>query len=193
MAMNKTNKDKAIQTYEQAIPLDPLLFYIRDYELYYTALSAPCYNEYAIFIGYHEWELSATCLFYQYLKIIKAYQALLQTITMKPVLVILPTGYIETCRWFDIFTYWKDYDPCVLHFVQRVIPNVHICPHDYFSYQLRFMHSAFQARCCIHNTCLQMVHFNNNHKAQRACQIATHYDFICTLSQKYGRDAGAIE
>ena len=41
MAMNKTNKDKAIQTYEQAIPLDPLLFYIRDYELYFTALSRP--------------------------------------------------------------------------------------------------------------------------------------------------------
>ena len=64
MALNKTNKDKALQTYEQAVPLDPLLFYIRDYELYYTALSAPRYNEYAIFIDYHEWELSATCLLY---------------------------------------------------------------------------------------------------------------------------------
>jgi len=110
------------------IPLDPLLFYLRDHELYYTALSGPRYNEYAIFIDYHEWELSATCSFYQYLKIIKAYQALLQTITMKPILVILPIGYIETCRWFNIFTYWKDYDPCILQFVQKVIPVVHICP-----------------------------------------------------------------
>ena len=74
------------------IPLDPLLFYLCDHELYYTALSGPRYNEYAIFIDHHEWELSATCSFYQYLKIIKAYQALLQTITVKPILVILPTG-----------------------------------------------------------------------------------------------------
>jgi len=36
------------------IPLDPLLFYQRDPELYYTALSGPRYNEYAIFIDYHE-------------------------------------------------------------------------------------------------------------------------------------------
>ena len=88
--------DKAIQKASQSqIPLDPLLFYLRDHELYYTALSGPRYNEYAIFIDYHEWELSATCSFYQYLKIIKAYQALLQIITMKPILVILPTGYFK--------------------------------------------------------------------------------------------------
>ena len=171
------DKDKAIQIAEASqsqipmqnhftpqmsnIPLDPLLFY-------YTALSGPRYNEYAIFIDYHEWELSATCSFYQYLKIIKAYQALLQTITMMPVLVILLTGYIETCRWLDIFTYWKDYDPCIFQFVQRVIPDVHICPHDYFSYQIRFIHSAFQARCCIQNTCLQMIHFKNSQKAKRS-------------------------
>jgi len=176
-----------------SLPLDPLLFYLRDHELYYTALSGPRYNEYAIFIDYHEWELSATCSFYQYLKIIKAYQALLQTITMKPVLIILPTGYIETCRWFNFFTYWKDYDPCILQFVQRVIPDVHICPQDYFSYHLRFMRYAFQAQRGIQNTCLQMIHINHNHKAKGVCQMASHYDFICTLFQKYGRKAGALE
>ena len=170
-----------------SLPLDPLLFYLRDHELYYTTFSGPRYNEYAIFIDYHEWELSATCSFYQYLKIIKAYQALLQTITMKPVLVILPTGYIETCRWFDIFTYWKDYDLCVLHFVQKVIPDVHICPHDYFSYQLRFWNSSTQAQRYIQNTCLQIVHYKVNYEANCTCQIIAHYDIICTLIQKYAQ------
>jgi len=94
------------------VPLDPLLFYLRDHELYYTALSGPRCNEFAIFIDFHEWDLSATTSFYQYLKIIKAYRALLHSITMKPILIILPTGYIETCRFFDVLTYWKDYDPC---------------------------------------------------------------------------------
>ena len=189
----QTNKDEVIQTKEHVETFDPLLFYIRDHELYFTAFSGPRYNEYAIFIAFHEWELSGTCSFYQYLKIIKAYQALLQTITMKSILVILPTGYIETCRWFDLFTYWKDYDPCVLQFVQRIIPDVHICSHDYFSYQLRFFHSAFQVRRCIQNTCLHMIHFSNNHKTKRACQVATHYYFTCSLLQKHKEDAEASE
>jgi len=175
------------------IPLDPLLFYLRDHELYYTAPSGPRYNEYAIFIDHHEWELSATCSFYQYLKIIKAYQALLQTITMKPILVILPTGYIETCRWFDRFTYWKDYDPCILQFVQKVIPDVHIFPHDYFSYQLQFLQSSTQAQRCIQNTCLQIVHYKVNYEVHCTCQISAHYDFTCTLLHKYGHNAQQIE
>jgi len=33
-------------------PHEPLLFYLRDYELYYTAFCGPRYNEYAIFIDY---------------------------------------------------------------------------------------------------------------------------------------------
>jgi len=175
------------------LPLDPFLFYIRDHELYYTALSGPRYNEYAIFIDYHEWELSATCSFYQYLKIIKAYQALLQTITMKPILVILPTGYIETCRWFDRFTYWKDYDPCIRQFVQKVIPDVHICPHDYFSYHLQFLQSATQAQRCIQNTCLQIVHYKVNYEVHCTCQMSAHYDVTCTLLHKYGQFAQQIE
>jgi len=35
-------------------PHEPLLFYLRDYELYYTAFCGPRYNEYAIFIDYQE-------------------------------------------------------------------------------------------------------------------------------------------
>jgi len=172
-----------------SLPLDPLLFYLRDHELYYTALSGPRYNEYAIFIDYHEWELSVTCSFYQYLKIIKAYQAVLQTITMQPILVVLPTGYIETCRWFDIFMFWKDYDPYVLQFVQKVIPDVHICPQDYFSYQLRFLSSLTQAQCWIQNTCLQIVHY----KVNCTCQISAHYDVTCTLIHKYAQRAQQME
>jgi len=176
-----------------SLPLDPLLFYLRDHELYYTALSGPRYNEYAIFIDFHEWELSSTCSFYQYLKIIKAYQALLQTINGKPVLVILPTGYIETCRWFSFFSYWKDYDLRVLHFVQRIIPDVHICPQDFISYQVRYFPSAFKARCYIQNSCLQMVHFNHSHKPKHACQIATHYNFECTLLKQYRQTSREID
>jgi len=43
---------------DKNLPLDPFLFYIRDHELYYTALNGPRYNEYAIFIDFHEWYLS---------------------------------------------------------------------------------------------------------------------------------------
>ena len=112
---------------------------------------------------------------------------------MKPILVILPIGYIETCRWFNIFTYWKDYDPCILKFVQKVIPDVHISPHDYFSYQLRFLQSATQAQRCIQNTCLQIVHYKVNYEVNYTCQIIAHYDFTCTLLHKYGHCAQQIE
>jgi len=43
---------------QKHLPLDPFLFYIRDHELYYTALNGPRYNEYAIFIYFHELYLS---------------------------------------------------------------------------------------------------------------------------------------
>ena len=92
-------------------------------------------------------------------------------------LIILPTGYIETCRFFDVFTYWKDYDPSMLQFVQKVIPNVHICLHDYISYQMRFFTSPYQAQRCIQNTCLQLAHFKDN----CSCQKIAHYDVTCTI------------
>ena len=91
------------------LPLDPFLFYIRDHELYYTALNGPRYNEFAIFIDFHEWSLSANSSFYQYLKIIKAYRSLLQIINHHPVLIVLPTGYVETCRFINFCTHWKPY------------------------------------------------------------------------------------
>ena len=90
--MNKKDKGIAMQpaddnqfapikpqssSFYKNVPLDPLLFYIRDHELYYTALHGPRYNEYAIFIDYYEWYLSANMSFYQYLKIIIAYRSLL--------------------------------------------------------------------------------------------------------------------
>ena len=77
-SMNKKDKGIAMQTtddyqfapikpqslsFYKNVPLDPLLFYIRDHELYYTALHGPRYNEYAIFIDYHEWYLSANMSF----------------------------------------------------------------------------------------------------------------------------------
>ena len=163
------------------VPLEPLLFYLRDHELYYTALSGPRYNEYALFIDIHEWDLSATTTFYQYLKLIKAYRTLLHSLTKKLMLIILPTGYIETCRFFDVFTYWKDYDPSVLQFVQKIIPDVHICLHDYISYQMRFFASPYQAQRCIQNTCLQLAHFKDN----CFCQQIAHYDVTCTIFRRH--------
>ena len=118
-SMNKKDKGIAMQTadnyqfapitpqilsFYQNVPLDPLLFYIRDHELYYTALHGPRYNEYAIFIDYHEWYLSASMSFYQYLKIIIAHRSLLQTINRRLVVIILPTGYVESLAVFPPFS-----------------------------------------------------------------------------------------
>jgi len=80
---------------DKILPLEPFLFYLRDHELYYIALNVPCYNEYAIFIDFHEWYLSANISLYQYLKIIKAYRSLLQIINHHPVLIVLPTGMLK--------------------------------------------------------------------------------------------------
>jgi len=63
-SIKATDKGKAIQTEAPTVPIDPLLFYIRDHELYYTACHGPRYNEYAIFIDYHEWYLSANMSFF---------------------------------------------------------------------------------------------------------------------------------
>ena len=199
--MNKKDKGIAMQTADQCapiypqslsfyknVPLDPLLFYIRDHELYYTALQGPRHNEYAIFNDYHEWYLSANMSFYQYLKIILAYRALLRAINRRPVLIILPTGYIESWRFFhhfhygeNNFTYWKHYKHCVLRFVQRIIPDVHICPQDFLSYQTRFFSTLSQLYCCIQNTCLQMSHCDPN----CSCHQPSHYDLNCNILLHY--------
>jgi len=168
---------------DKNLPLDPCRFYLRDHELYYTALNGPRYNEYAIFIDFHEWYLSANSSFYEYLKIIKAYRSLLQSINNHPVLIVLPTGYVETCRFFHIFTYWKPYDAYVIHFVQKVIPDVHICLHDFLSYHTRFFTTTLQVQHIIPRTCVQMSHHDHN----CICHQITHYDIHCCILQAYAR------
>ena len=64
---------------------EPLLFYLSYHELYSTSFAGPRYNEYAIFIDYHEWYLSKDLPFYQHLKIIQAYRTFLQDINDHPV------------------------------------------------------------------------------------------------------------
>ena len=116
-------------------PHKPLLFYIRDHELYCTALCDPRYNESAIFIDYHEWYLSADLPFYQYLKLIKAYHSLIQVINNHPVLIALPMGYAETLKFYgEYIAYWKIFEPYVTQFVKRIIPHLHIYLHDYLKF-----------------------------------------------------------
>ena len=86
--------------------LDPLLFYLRDNDLYFTSFAGPHYNKYVIFIDYQEWYLSKELPFYQYLTLIKVYRTLLQDINNHPVLIVMPTRYIETVRdYHQYFTY----------------------------------------------------------------------------------------
>ena len=93
-------------------PRDPLLFYLHDHELCYTSFYGPRYKESAIFINYQEWYVSAAIPFYQYLKIIKVYQALVQDVSNHPVLIVMPIGYIESFKWFHKqFEYWTAFEP----------------------------------------------------------------------------------
>ena len=111
--------------------LEPLLFYLRDHELYYTPFARSRYKEYAIFIEYHEWYLLKELPFYQYLKIIQAYKTLLQGMNDHPVPIILLTGYVKSIRYYQkYFTYWTAYEPHIFHFVTKIIPDVHIFPFD---------------------------------------------------------------
>jgi len=102
---NNINQRQVMQT-RNNYPLQPLLFYIRDNELFYTSFFRTRYNEYAIFIDYHEWYVSGTIPFYQYLKIVKAYRSLQQDLNQHPVLIVAPIGYVETLRYHqDYFEY----------------------------------------------------------------------------------------
>lgn len=127
-------------------PHEPLLFYLRDQELYYTSFAGPRYNEHAIYIDYQEWYLSKEIPFYQYLKIIKAYRTLLQDLNNHPVLVVMPTGYIETFRYYQQqCTYWTTYELHIFEFVTKMIPDIHICPFDqYYSHVLIPLQTQFQ-------------------------------------------------
>ena len=111
--------------------LEPLLFYLRDNDLYFTSFAGPCYNEYAIFIDYQEWYLSKEIPLYQQLTLIKVYRTLLQDINNHLILIIIPTGYIETVRYYNqYFTYWTAFEPHIFQFVIKIIPDVHICPFE---------------------------------------------------------------
>ena len=135
-------------------PHEPLLFYLRDHELYYTSFYGLRYNKSAIFIYYQEWHTSADISFYQYLKIIKAYQALVQDVNNYPVLVIMPTGYIQFFRWFHKqFEYWVAFEPYIFQFVSKVFPDIHFCPVDQSNTQflIRLKHPIhIDVSCLVH-------------------------------------------
>jgi len=84
---------------------EPLLFYLRDHtdELHFTTFKGPRYNEYAIFIYYDQRLSSSWTSFYSYLKILKFYRALLQEFHRHLVLIVTPTGYIQTLRFYGVF------------------------------------------------------------------------------------------
>jgi len=129
---------------------EPLLFYFRDHtvELHFTTFKGPWNNQYAIYIYYDQWLSSSWTSFYSCLKILKFYRALLQEIYGHPVLVMIPTGYIQTLRFYVVFIidYWQSLDQHIIQFIQRVIPDAHFCPanqHQFFyskkSSQYRFI------------------------------------------------------
>jgi len=155
---NNNNHQQTIHNY----PHEPCLFYICDNELHCTAFCSSRYNEYAIFIDYHEWYLSGSIPFYQYLKIVKAYRSLLQDLNQNLILIVAPTGYAETVTFhWDYFVYWKHFEPYVLQFIQKIISDVHICPHDYLSFQTRYLSPTTTIKViqAFHASCL---HFSSN-------------------------------
>ena len=104
-----TNDSNSIQL--PNFPHEPLLFYLRDHELYYTSFYGPRYNETAIFIDYQEWYNSSEISFCSYLKLIKAYQTLVQDVNNHSVLIVMPTGYINYFKWFrKHLEYWTTFE-----------------------------------------------------------------------------------
>ena len=93
LTMDDNDKGKSLQL--PNFPHEPLLFYFRDHELYYTSFYGPRYNENAIFIDYQKWYSSSEISFYSYLKLIKAYQKLVQDVNNHPVLIVMPTGSVS--------------------------------------------------------------------------------------------------
>lgn len=114
---------------------ESLIFYFRDQdnELFIITLKGPRYNEYAIFISYDKWQSSSWLSFYSHLKTLKFYQTLLQEFHGHPVLVVIPTGYIQTLRFPKYYlktNYWIPLDDRILQFIHQVFPDAHICPAD---------------------------------------------------------------
>jgi len=161
LTMNDNDKDKSLQPLQDSnsiqlpnFPHEPLLFYLRDHELYYASFYRPRYNENAIFIDYKEWYNSSEISFYCYLKLFKAYQTLVQDVNNHPVLIIMPTGYINYFKWSHRqLEYWTAFEPHILKFVSKVFPDVHICPVDQSHTKVLIpLHYPFQidASCLIH-------------------------------------------
>jgi len=106
VTMDDNDKGKSLQFLNDSnsiqlpnFPPKPLLFYLRDHELYYTSFYGPRYNENTIFIDYQVWYNSSEISFYSYLKLIKAYQTLVQDVSNHPVLIVMPTEYINYFKW----------------------------------------------------------------------------------------------
>jgi len=133
---------------------EPLLFYLRNHELYYISFYVPRYNQTAIFIDYQEWYNSSEISFYRYLKLIKAYQMLVQDVNNHPILIVMPTGYINYFKWFHRQReYWSAFEPHIFKFVSKMFPDVHICPVDQSHTQVLIpLHYPFQtdASCLVH-------------------------------------------
>ena len=136
------------------------------------------------------------CLFFQYLKIISAYRSLLQTVNKHPVVIILATGYVESWRLFrhyssgkNYLTYWKDHELHILRFVLKVIPDAHICPLDFLSYQMQFFSTISQLQIYMQKTCLQISHFASqcayHHLSYCSCYQLSHYELQCKILQNY--------
>ena len=151
LTMN-TNDSNSIQL--SNFPHEPLLFYLRDHELYYTSFYGPRYNETAIFIDHQEWYNSSEISFHSYLKLIKAYQTLVQDVNNHPVLIVMPTGYINYFKWFrQRLEYWTAFEPHIFNFVSKMFPDVHFCPVDQSHTQVLIpLHYPFQidASCLVH-------------------------------------------
>ena len=76
-----------------------------------------------------------------------------------------------------------NYEPYVIHFVQKVIPDVHICLHDFLSYYTRFFSTTTPVYRIIRNTCLQTSHHDHN----CTCHQIAHYDIHCRVLHEYAR------
>jgi len=158
--MDDNDKGKSLQLLNDShsiqlpnFPHEPFLFYLRDHELYYTSFYGSRYNETAIFIDYQEWYNSSEISFYSYLKLIKAYQTLVQDVNNHLVLIVMPTGYINYSKWLrKRLEYWTAFEPHIFQFVSKMFPDVHICAVDQSHTQVLIpLHYPFQidASCLI--------------------------------------------
>jgi len=73
----------------------------------------------------------------------------------------------------------------VMQFVQKVIPDVHICFHDFLSYHTHFFTTTLQLQRIFPNTCLQTSHRDHN----CTCHQIAHYDIHCRILYSYAQNA----